>query len=370
LFGRRTDVWAFVGSAAVALALAAMASLAGVQGLGDFGWLALVLAIDVAHVHATWFRTYLDRAELARHPVRYFGVPLSLYLLGVWAYRTSPLVFWRVLAYAAVFHFVRQQVGWVALYRARSGAISPWERYIDEAAIYAATLFPLFYFHVHRDALQFSWFVPGDFYRLELARWVPFAAAAWALALALFLGREARRVVRERRLAAGRTIVVVTTALTWYVGIVACNSDFVFTATNVIPHGVPYAVLLFTYTRERAARAPSFRAGHVIAGGFGAFAFVLVGCAFVEQLLWDRLVDHDRPWLFGESLSLGSAGLAWVVPLLALPQATHYALDGLLWRRSEVRARPALRAAIGSRGRESVSPLLAPAPSVHDGGNA
>jgi hypothetical protein len=370
LFGRRTDVWAFGGSALVALVLAAMAALAGVRGLGDFGWLALVLAIDVAHVHATWFRTYLDREELARHPLRYWGVPVALYLLGVWAYQASSLVFWRVLAYAAVFHFVRQQVGWVALYRARSGAVSPWERRIDEAAIYAATLFPLFYFHVHRDALQFSWFVPGDFYHLDLARWVPVAALAWALALAAFMGREAWRLARERRFAAGKTLVVVTTALTWYVGIVACNSDFVFTATNVIPHGVPYAVLLFSYTRERAARAPSFRMGHVSAGGFGVFALALVGCAFVEQLLWDRLVDHDRPWLFGEGAVLETAWLAWVVPLLALPQATHYALDGLLWRRSEGRARPALRAALGSRGPEGVPALVAATPPAHHGGNA
>ena len=36
-------------------------------------------------------------------------------------YSRGELVFWRALAYLAVFHFVRQQYGWMALYRARMG---------------------------------------------------------------------------------------------------------------------------------------------------------------------------------------------------------------------------------------------------------
>jgi len=35
------------------------------------------------------------------------------------------------------------------------------------------------------------------------------------------------------------------------------------------------------------------------------------------------------------------------VPLLALPQITHYLLDGLLWRRGETARLPAQRRALG-----------------------
>lgn len=341
------DSLVFGGSAALALALAGVAALLGVQETGDIAWLLLVLGIDVAHVHATWFRTYFDREELGRHPLRYWGIPLALYALGALAYRASPLVFWRVLAYAAAFHFVRQQVGWVALYRARAGQRGGFERLIDEAAVYAATLFPLFHFHVRRDELQFAWFVPGDFHRVDLAPLLPAAQVVWALALGAFFVREGARAWTQGKLALGKVLVVGTTALTWFVGIVATNSDFIFTATNVIPHGVPYAVLLYAYARERSRSAPSWTMTPVLAGGFGAFCLVLVALAFGEQLLWDRFVDHERPGLFGSGPELGAGVLAWVVPLLALPQATHYVLDGLIWRRAENRARPALRAALG-----------------------
>jgi hypothetical protein len=41
--------------------------------------------------------------------------------------------------------------------------------------------------------------------------------------------------------------------------------------------------------------------------------------------------------------------LALLVPLLALPQATHYVLDGMLWRRGDTRRLPAQRRALGFR---------------------
>jgi hypothetical protein len=54
--------------------------------------------------------------------------------------------------------------------------------------------------------------------------------------------------------------------------------------------------------------------------------------AFAEELLWDRFVWHERSWLFG----LGWRAESWkwlIVPLLALPQMTHYILDGFIWKR-------------------------------------
>jgi hypothetical protein len=42
--------------------------------------------------------------------------------------------------------------------------------------------------------------------------------------------------------------------------------------------------------------------------------------------------------------------LALLVPLLALPQATHYLLDGVLWRRTDTRRLRAQRAALGFDG--------------------
>ncbi|MGZ3476685.1 MAG: hypothetical protein ACXWUG_22920, partial [Polyangiales bacterium] len=57
--------------------------------------------------------------------------------------------------------------------------------------------------------------------------------------------------------------------------------------------------------------------------------------ALIEEGLWDRFVWHDHEHLFGEGELLSPRALAFLVPLLALPQAVHYALDGVIWRRAQ-----------------------------------
>jgi hypothetical protein len=62
------------------------------------------------------------------------------------------------------------------------------------------------------------------------------------------------------------------------------------------------------------------------------FLLTLWLLAYVEEMFWDRGVWHDRAWLFGSAWNLESLKV-WLVPLLALPQLTHYVLDGFIWRR-------------------------------------
>src|SRR5262249_28372998 len=121
LFSKPVDLSVFLGSALVALAALWIGSGAGVLygGTPDWAWVPAVLLVDVAHVYATGFRVYLDGDELRRRRLLYALVPAVGLLAGVVLYWRGELVFWRVLAYLAVFHFIRQQYGWVALYRAR-----------------------------------------------------------------------------------------------------------------------------------------------------------------------------------------------------------------------------------------------------------
>jgi hypothetical protein len=349
LFGARADLAIFGGSALFALGLVALRhGLGWDPGLPEWGFLAFILAIDVAHVYSTLFRTYLDGAELRARPLLYLLVPVLGYAASVALYTSGSLTFWSVLAYLALFHFVRQNVGWAAVYRARAGRSGLAERVVDEAALYAATLYPALVWHARLADRHFAWFVAGDFAELAWVKTVlPAAGVIYVVALGAFCARELYGLVRRRQLLLGRFVVVTTTAATWYVGIVLTNSDFDFTVTNVIVHGVPYVALLWMYARERRAVSPESVAGDVAHGGFVAFAAVLLVLAFVEELFWDRLVWHERSWLFGEGSALGENALTWLVPLLTLPQLTHYVLDGFLWRRAETRRLPAQRAALG-----------------------
>ncbi len=337
LFSPGLDLAVFALPAAVALAVVALApSLELPAETPDAAWIALVLIVDVAHVWSTAFVTYLDPAELRRRPTLYAVVPLAGWAAGVALYTAGGAAwFWRALAYLAVFHFVRQQYGWVALYRARAGERDRAGALIDGATIYAATLYPLIWWHA-APARAFAWFRPGDFAAGTPAAVATVAGMLYVVILAVYVARAAVQA-RRRPVPWGKHLVVATTAACWYTGIVATDGDLTFTVTNVLIHGVPYAALVFVYGRAIAAADPVTAAGpgaRLLARGALVFVATLWLVAYLEELLWDRAVWHDRPHLFGGDLGLDGAHL-FLVPLLAVPQLTHYVLDGFLWRRGQ-----------------------------------
>lgn len=340
------DLAVFGGSALLALALLAWAAATGAldDATPAWAWVLTVVLVDVAHVWATAYRVYADPEERRRRPGLYYGVPLAAYIAGVLLYSASSAVFWRTLAYVAVFHFVRQQYGWVALYRRRLGGSSRLDRVLDDAAIYASTLYPLLHWHANLPR-EFAWFIEGDF-----VPGLPRGAAAALLPvhvgiMAAYAARQAWLLATGRPVSPGKNVVVATTWAAWFVGIVLLDSDYAFTVTNVLVHGIPYLALVWLYGRSRyaAGAGPVSRVFRPRAW-FLYFA-PLALLAWLEEWGWDRVLWHERPALFpGADLVPGPEALALIVPLLALPQATHYILDGWIWR---ARGNPGLREHLG-----------------------
>ena len=330
LFSRNTDLSVFLGSAVVSLLLLAVGWRLGFLNseTPDWTWITAILMIDVAHVWSTSFRTYFDVEEFKSRMGLYILVPVLGYLLGVALYSEGRMVFWRVLAYIAVFHFVRQQYGWVALYRRKAGETSRLTYWIDTAAIYLATIYPLS-FWMSSGNREFTWFVEGDFATLP-AYIDDVLFPLYVIALAAYFGKSVYEYVKAGRLSIGKDVVVGTTAICWYVGIVGLNSDYAFTVTNVIIHGVPYFALIYLYARTRREQTSGFY--RVLSSNWIVFLATLWLLAYVEELFWHRGVWHERDWFFGSYWN-AEAWKVYLVPLLAVPQLTHYVLDGFIWKR-------------------------------------
>ena len=330
LFSREIDLTVFIGSAVLSLLLLAVGAQIGVLN-GDspeWTWVTAVLLIDVAHVWSTSFRVYFDKEELKRRAPLYILVPIAGYAIGVALYSEGELVFWKVLAAVAVFHFVRQQYGWVNLYRRRLGETANWTWWIDAAAVYLASVYPLA-FWMTRLPRNFEWFVQNDFVSLPaVVETVLFPL--YVLALTAYFAKSIYQYFTARFLNIGKDIIVATTAICWYVGIVYFNSDYAFTVTNVIIHGVPYFALIYVYAKYRRETAgPVYR---TLSSNWLIFLATLWALAYVEELFWHRGVWHEKQWLFGSDWNWGNLKM-YLVPLLALPQMTHYVLDGFIWRR-------------------------------------
>ena len=66
-------------------------------------------------------------------------------------------LFWRLAAYLAVFHFIRQQYGFLKLYTRAEGI-----KQLDVWMIYSVTVFPMLYWHLS-EPRNFMWFTAKDF---------------------------------------------------------------------------------------------------------------------------------------------------------------------------------------------------------------
>ncbi|ESQ82422.1 hypothetical protein AEAC466_17530 [Asticcacaulis sp. AC466] len=332
---------AFIIGPAFVVTLIAILAAPWAQSLANFPvwlWVILILGVDVSHVYSTLFRTYFDRDELRLRPRLYQLAPLLLWVTGAVLYSFDSLVFWRGLAYLAIFHFVRQQYGFMLIYGRREKG----NKRIDKAAIYGATILPLVYWLSHPRS--FNWFVDGDVVSHTVPYVFDIAALLYAVVLAAYLWQEVLRWRETRTINLPKNLLLLGTGLSWGVGIVAFDNDIIFTATNVVAHGIPYIALNWLYGKNRqtiqthvpyiwSKLAWLFRPT-MIPIYIGTLALL----AFIEEGLWDGFVWHDHQKLFQTFSMLPAvddpAILVWLVPLLSLPQSTHYVLDAFIWRKN------------------------------------
>lgn len=297
----------------------------------------LVLLIDVAHVYSTLYRTYFDRTALRKQRALLWTIPFLSFTAGVVVYSLNDLLFWRLLAYIAVFHFIRQQYGFMRVYSRKESA-SRVLRFVDSFTIYYATIYPLLYWHLSGPR-NFNWFVDGDFIYLQSPALLWAATALYVLMLMVYAVKEIFLLATTGRFNWPKTAVIVGTIVSWYFGIVYFNGDMAYTLLNVVSHGIPYMALVWLHgkkTHSKPASGNAFLKAVFSTYGVVVFVGLIFLFAFVEEGLWNVAVwkEHgsvfgDRQWTRG---AVTDQLLTLIIPLLAVPQLTHYVLDGFIWK--------------------------------------
>lgn len=352
--------------------------------ISTWQWLILVLGTDVAHVWSTLAVTYLKPNEFLYRRIHYTLVPLacfagafSLHHLG------GSSSFWRVLAYLAVFHFVRQQYGLLKIY-SRQEKLPFLLRKVAALTLYASMLVPLLLWHFQPER-PFHWFIPGDFIDISTTlaeanfslTTIEFLKSSLQVGAPLFLlfllGAylllEARYALQNRQGNWGRPLLVLGTALSWWVGIEVAKGDLPFTAINVLAHGVPYLAIV-VWNREkthpfhrwrsntprvslpgerRSGRETAFsQSQRGFPVGVALFFCLVFLLSYVEEGFWTGLIwrEHLEVFPFFRGLPELSTPLwtSFWVALLSVPQLSHYILDGVIWKGGKSwRASPPLK---------------------------
>jgi hypothetical protein len=300
-------------------------------------WLFIVLFVDVAHVWTTIFRTYLNKSFLKQRSDLLLYVPVGCFIVGVLLYTAGKMVFWRILAYVALFHFIRQQYGIFMLY-ARKTEMSVWQQRIGKLCIYLSTIAPVVHWHFSLPK-KFSWFMEGDFFVLPYNQIIPLIVwAITAISFLLYLYLELKAPVFNWP----KHLVLFGTLLSWSIGIVVLNNDISFTLTNVLTHGIPYFALVWMSScqGEDQIKKKTFGVMQVFSKsrlvGVLFMLALVVFFGFFEELFWDIFVWHEHQsifsWIYDGVVHSDHAMLSLLVPLFSVPQVTHYVLDGFIWK--------------------------------------
>jgi hypothetical protein len=347
IYSPRFDLGAIIGPPVVVTAIVLIwgQRLSQVSDTPLWLWLLLVVGIDVAHVYSSLFRTYFDRDEFQRRRTLYLVVPVACWLVGVATYAFAGAgFFWSVVAYMAIYHFVRQQYGFLMLYR-RGEPVGTLGYRIDQLAIYLATVYPLVYWHTYPR--NFQWFEEFEMLRIPSVWPELLCRALYVVILLAFVAKEVYRWRRTGSLNVGKGLLLLATAAAWGTGIVLFNGDLTFTLINIVSHGVPYMALIWIYQyRKRANQAHAenrllrfFEIKYV-----PLYVLALFAIAYIEEGVWDRFVWQENASIFGPfPMAVSATAMMVLVPLLTMPQITHYVLDAFIWRvnkkgKEEVRA--------------------------------
>lgn len=296
----------------------------------NWAWFAMVLMIDVSHVYSSLYRTYFDKISLQKHKKLLFFTPIWVVLVAGSIHYFSEAVFWRLAAYLAVYHFIRQQYGFLKLYTRTEGI-----KQIDIWMIYTVTVFPMLYWHLS-EPRNFMWFTAKDFLFYTNQNLADLLKYVFWILVIIYYFLAVKEYLQTRQINLPKTLLILSTMLTWYLGIVYFNGDMAFTMLNVVAHGVPYMALVYAAEQKKSYKKTGF--WKLLFSNFGVFIFIgiLFALAYIEEGFWNGFVWHEYDEFFAFFPSINLTDNLWlssIIALLSMPQLTHYILDGYIWKR-------------------------------------
>ncbi len=320
------------------------------QSLPFWFWILIIVGIDVSHVWSTLFRTYLDPEEFKAHNKILIKAPILAFMICFGVAFWSTALFWTILAYLALFHFIKQQYGFLMLYLGRYG-IEVKNRFLKHSyVLYFTMLYPVVYWHL-ASGLEFNWFVEGDFLLLPqvlsnynlVEAWVQksvpfFNMLYFSFLLAWSIETTYNCYQKKQPFPTGLFLWTLTTAGNWFLGIVYFNSDFAFSLTNVVAHGIPYMLLIFVYVQRKkeikGVLLPPIKSLILVV----SMVLTILLLALGEEYFWDMWFYRENGQFFESWVAYPLSALenpivqALGMALLSLPQITHYILDGYIWK--------------------------------------
>ena len=169
--------------------------------------------------------------------------------------------------------------------------------------VYASSIAPLLYWHA-MGPFEINWFKKGDFFYFQNASFGKGVACVFLVLFSIWMFVLFFDGIKNKKIRLGAPLMSCGTALTWWTGMGIYPTDFVFSFTNVIAHGIPYMALIWIFGQRQFHSCKDLKIIKINAKNLFSFKYVwvflsvLFGFAYLEEGLWDRFFWHEHENLF------------------------------------------------------------------------
>lgn len=305
------------------------------------------IIFDVGHVWGTLYRGYFHKENMKRHrslliiaPIFSFLLLLIAWWIGYFSGRELYVLPLYLLAWFAVFHFIKQQVGFIMLYSRKESHLEGWNTWKqrgDNAMMWIVTLTPMYYWWTHYESISFEWFEAGEFALIaDILPTMPYIWIIYFFAIVFYTIFQLLLMLSWHRTNPLKYCYLLGTALVWYFGIVHFNSAIIFWFGNMLVHGMNYYGIIIGSTLKEREKYPTllwksfFRYINLL------LPLSLILFALAEEYSWDQFLWQSRPDVFWEHFYnsiVSPIGISLIIAWLWSIQLTHYILDRYIWKK-------------------------------------
>ena len=231
----------------------------GPDELPLWAYAVVVVFCDVGHVWGTLFRCYMDTAENRRRALIYNLSPVLIFAVtfGI-HFWLSEAVFWMIVGYTAIFHFIRQQWGFLCLYRAR--ALEVEGRVADQITHAVGALGPIAVWHADENR-SFDWFMREDPFLIRLPPWSKNVAIG--IYVTIFVSYCVRQM-RVKQVNVGKVATMLFCWVTWAVGVLCPHKLIAVFFLNMFHAAPSYMIVFFTARNKFRVTPPPTDAERLI----------------------------------------------------------------------------------------------------------
>lgn len=305
-----------------------------------YSWLISTIIFDGGHIYFTLLKTYGNPIERKKLGATLLLVPLVALIFSFFLYRQSVLAFVNFTAYFAIFHFIKQQYGFLKLYsRTEFQLVRIWQ-WIDYLLVYLLMIYPIIYWHANYPK-SFYWHAPETMFKIPehfeiTTKYILF------LSILAFIVKELYLISKGYKISIPKYLILFGTFLSWFTSIVFVDNLLFFTVIIELTHAIPYIALVWIYGKKFSMVNPTVKFFNTLTYKdfhsnksliYYILLMLLFGfLGFVLYLPFGFEIDLMNNQFFSYFQVSDFKLLQLITPLFLVPQFTHYILDGLIWK--------------------------------------